>query len=74
MMIIVTAATFAIVLTRNNIPTLIGNWIIGIAQDTAYVLWPVQHLYVFPGDVHVGFSSSGYSYPHFGTGCNGHRH
>lgn len=43
-------------------------------QDTAYVLWPVQHLYVFPGDVHVGFSSSGYSYPHFGTGCNGHRH
>lgn len=24
--------------------------------------------------VHVGFSSSGYSYPHFGTGCNGHRH
>ena len=32
MMIIVTAATFAIVLTRNNIPTLIGNWIIGIAK------------------------------------------
>ena len=30
MMIIVTAATFAIVLTRNNIPTLIGNWIIGM--------------------------------------------
>mgnify|MGYP000168654439 FL=1 len=46
MMIIVTAATFAIVLTRNNIPTLIGNWIIGIAK-TPLMFYGLFSIFMF---------------------------
>lgn len=46
MMIIVTAATFAIVLTRNNIPTLIGNWIISIAK-TPLMFYGLFSIFMF---------------------------
>ena len=37
-MIIASAAAFATVLTRNNIPTIVANWIIGFAKSPA-VFW-----------------------------------
>ncbi len=38
LMIITTASAFATVLTRNNIPTIIANWIIGFAHTPA-IFW-----------------------------------
>lgn len=35
LMIIATAASFATILTRNNIPTIVANWIIGFAKTPA---------------------------------------
>ena len=46
MMIIVTASTFAIVLTRNNIPTIIGNFIIGIAK-TPFMFFGMFSVFMF---------------------------
>ncbi len=46
MMIIVSAASFAIVLTRNNIPTIIGSFIIGVAK-TPLMFYGMFSIFMF---------------------------